>query len=96
METKELISTQFTELNATTKDLINNGLFFLYSVTIPNKENVKFMLSTEKAYYLISENGTVLERISSADSVQINERILFSDIKKETSTNKLFNISWAL
>lgn len=42
---------------------------------------------------LCKTGGTVLERISSADSVQINERILFSDIKKETSTNKLFNMT---
>lgn len=95
METKELQSTQFTALNAMTKDLINNGVFFLYSVNIVEKPNVHFLLSTDKSFFLVSDDGTPLEKIDNMNNINITARILFSDIKKSVESNS-FIASWAL
>ncbi len=95
METKELPSIQFSSFNAITKDLINNGVFFLYSVNIPNKPEIHFLLSTDKSYFLISDDGTPIEKLDNIDGINTTGRILFSDIKRSVENNN-FNVSWAL
>ena len=95
METKELLSTQFSALNAMTKDLINNGVFFLYSVDISDKPNARYLLSTDKSYFLVSEDGSPLEKIDNINNINTTARILFSDIKRSVENNN-FSVSWAL
>ena len=95
MVTKELQSTQFSALNAMTKDLINNGVFFLYAVEITDKPEIHYLLSTDKSYFLISDNGSPVEKIDSIDGIKTTARILFSDIKRSVESNN-FKVSWAL
>lgn len=95
METKELQSTQFTALNAMTKDLINNGVFFLYSVDIADKPSAHYLLSTDKSYFLVSDDGSPLEKIDNINDIKTTARILFSDIKRSVENNN-FIVSWAL
>ena len=95
METKELQSTQFTALNAMTKDLINSGVFFLYSVNLKDKPDIHYLLSTDKSYFLIADNGNPIEKIDNINNIDTTARILFSDIKKSVENNS-FNVSWAL
>ena len=78
-----------------TKDLINNGVFFLYSVEIAEKPSVHYLLSTDKSYFLISDDGSPVEKIDSINNINTTARILFSDIKRAVESNN-FNVSWVL
>lgn len=95
METKEILSTQFSEFTAITKDLINNGDFFLYSIQSEKYPDINYLLSTDKFYYLVSDNGAPISKLDKLDDKEITlvARNLFSDIKKSVS-NEL-NIEWA-
>lgn len=95
METKEILSTQFTEFTAVTKDLINNGDFFLYSIKSEKYSGVNYLLSTDKFYYLVSDNGAAIGKLEKLDESEITltERNLFSDIKKSVP-NEL-TLEWA-
>ena len=93
MNTIKTQSTMFTDFSAILKDMINNGVYFLYSVTIPNKENVKYVLSTNTEYYLLSETGKPIEKINSIADLELKNRILFSDISTTVTNNSV--LQWA-
>lgn len=93
MNTIKIQSTIFTDFSAILKDMINNGVYFLYSVIIPNKENVKYVLSTNTEYYLLSETGKPIEKINSITDLELKNRILFSDISTTVSNNSV--LQWA-
>lgn len=93
MNTIKIQSTMFTDFSAILKDMINNGVYFLYSVTIPNKENVKYVLSTSNEYYLLSKTGKPIEKINNITDLELKNRILFSDISTTVSNNNV--LQWA-
>lgn len=93
MNTIKIESTIFKDFSAILKDMINNGVYFLYSVIISDKPEVKYVLSTNNEYYLLSETGKPIEKIDNISELTLENRILFSDISSGISNNSV--LEWA-
>lgn len=93
MNTIKIESTIFKDFSAILKDMINNGVYFLYSVKNFNKPEVKYVLSTNSEYYLLSESGKPVEKIDNISELTLENRILFSDISSGISNNSV--LEWA-
>ncbi len=93
MNTIKIESTIFKDFSAILKDMINNGVYFLYSVIISDKPEVKYVLSTNNEYYLLTKTGKPIEKIDNILGLTLENRILFSDISSGISNNSI--LEWA-
>lgn len=95
MDSISLHSTQFTKLNATTKDLINMGEWFLYGIEYPSIPTAKYYLSTDQMSFYLSEDGSIIQKtpITPSDLILLNQ-ISFDDLPKP-STLRNFSVAWA-
>ena len=90
MNSTEMASTVFTKLNATTKDLINKGEWFLYEINYPQIPLAKFYLSTNQMSFFLSDNGNVVGKTDrTPDNLIIQCKITFSDIPKPKTIRNL-------
>ena len=81
MNKKRLPLTQFTKLNATTKDLINMGEWFLYEISYTPIPSASYYLSTDQMSFFISDDGTVIEKTPiTPEDLKLNTQIVFSDL----------------
>lgn len=95
MNSKEMASTVFTNLNATTKDLINMGEWFLYEINYPKIPLAKFYLSTDQMSFFLSDNGNVIEKTSrTPEDLVLQCKITFNDIPKSKIMRNL-SFSWS-
>lgn len=93
MDTIKIESTTLKDFSAIVKDMINNGVYFLYTVSIDDKPDVKYILSTNNEFYLVSETGNPIEKIDSISDFKLSNRVLFSDIS--TTINNNNGLEWA-
>ena len=95
MENIELQSTQFSKLNATTKDLINMGKWFLYAISYPPISDAQFYLATDGMSYFLSADGGVLAKTpKTPEDLVLNKQVLFSDLPSPQSLRN-FSVAWA-
>ena len=81
MNTKTLPSTQFSQLNAVTKDFINMGEWFLYEISYPKYPEAQYYLSTDAMSFFLSEDGTVVAKTDrTPDDLQLIGQVCFSDL----------------
>ena len=95
MEFKALPSVQFSKLNATAKDLINMGEWFLYEISYPKCPEAKYYLSTDIMFFFLSEDGTVLDKTNETPKdLKFINQICFSDLP---NTNEVIDmgLAWA-
>lgn len=95
MNKKHILSTQFTKLNATTKDLINIGEWFLYEVSCATVPSAKYYLSTDQMSFFLSEDGTIVQKAPvTPDNLTILSQIVFSDLPSPQSLRNI-SVEWA-
>lgn len=93
MNTKTLLSTQFSQLNAVTKDFINMGEWFLYEISYPKRPEAKYYLSTDIMSFFLSEDGTVLGKTDETPKdLKLINQICFSDLP---NTNEVIDMGFA-
>lgn len=94
MEFKALPSVQFSKLNATAKDLINMGEWFLYEISYTPIPDAHYYLSTDQMSFFLSADGTIMEKtpITPADMV-FSSQIKFSDLPQPRSLRNI-SVSW--
>lgn len=91
MEVEQVKSTQFTKLNATTKDLINMGEWFLYRIA---DSGADYYLSTDgMSYYLTKDGGIVGKTPRTPEGLEFLSRITFDDIPCHVMRN--VSVTWA-
>ena len=94
MESKQIESKLLPELNGVTKDLINNGVWFLYSLeSSPVKEGM-YCLVADKTYILNSKGSIINVSAESTQSLTYKERLMFSDLPK-TIVQENVVVKWA-
>lgn len=95
MNKKRLPSTQFTKLNATTKDLINMGEWFLYEISYNSIPSASYYLSTDQMSFFISDDGTGIEKTPiTPEDLKLNTQIVFSDLPEPQSLRNI-SVKWA-
>jgi len=83
MKTVFIESTELKDLSPIVKDMINNGLYFLYDTT--DKSDVKYVLSTNEGFSFLSETGRpIASRFINLQEL-IKDRVVFSDISQRLS-----------
>lgn len=93
MNTKTLPSTQFSQLNAVTKDFINMGEWFLYEISCPQHPNAKYYLSADMMSFFLSEDGTILAKTNrTPEDLKLINQISFSDLPH---TNEVIDMGLA-
>ncbi|MGI5075442.1 hypothetical protein E4N71_08340 [Treponema vincentii] len=94
MEFKALPSVQFSKLNATAKDLINMGEWFLYEISYTPIPDAHYYLSTDQMSFFLSADGTIMEKtpITPPDMVFLSQ-IKFSDLPQPRSLRNI-SVSW--
>lgn len=91
MEFEQVKSTQFTKLNATTKDLINMGEWFLYRIS---DNDADFYLSTDGMSYYLGQDGSIIGKTPrTPDELKFISQVTFDDIPCHTMRN--ISLSWA-
>lgn len=94
MDSISIHSTQFTKLNATTKDLINMGEWFLYKISYPSVPTAQFYLSTDQMAYFLTEDGSVVEKTAKTPTdLVFLQQVSFDDLPKPQSLRN-FVIKW--
>lgn len=91
METKEIQSNLLPLLNGSTKDLVNNDIWFLYTLEDFPVKDVKYCLVADKSY-ILNDKGSIIS--ADAQSVKYKERLLFSDLPKPIVQENVA-IKWA-
>ena len=95
MNRKYLLSTQFSKLDATTKDLINMGEWFLYEISYKPVSSAKYYLSTDQMSFFLSEDGTVVQKTPvTPDDLNIISQTVFSDLPSPQSLRNI-SVEWA-
>lgn len=95
MNTINLPSTQFTKLNATTKDLINMGEWFLYKISYSLVPEAKFYLSTDQMSYYLNSDGSVVEKTpKTPDDLILLSQVSFTDLPKPKTLRNILT-KWA-
>lgn len=94
MDFKELLSTQFSKFNATTKDLINMGEWFLYEISYPPIPSAQYYLSTDQMSFFLSSDGTIVSKtpITPPDLV-FSSQVKFSDLPQPHYLRNI-SVSW--
>ena len=82
METKEIESRVLPQLNGTTKDLVNNGIWFLYTLSDSPVKEAVYCLVADKTYLLNSQGNIVSVPVVDIQKINCKERLLFSDLPK--------------
>lgn len=96
MDFKQLLSTQFLKLNATTRDLINMGEWFLYEISYTPIPDARYYLSTDQMSFFLSADGTILSKTPTTPSnLEFLSQIKFSDLPKPHSLRNI-SVSWDL
>lgn len=91
---KQLLSTQFSKLNATTKDLINMGEWFLYEISYPQVPNAHYYLSTDQMSFFLSSDGTIVDKTPvTPPDLSFSSRIQFSDLPQPYTLQNI-SASW--
>ena len=91
---KALPSTQFSKLNATTKDLINMGEWFLYEISYPLLPNAQYYLSPDQMSFFLSFDGTVVSKTSvTPHDLTLSSQIKFSDLPQPYTLRNV-SASW--
>lgn len=95
MESIKLPSIQFSKLNATTKDLINMGEWFLYKISYHDFPEAKFYLSTDSMSYFISDDGSIIAKTpKTPEDLTLDQQVVFSDLPAPESLRN-FSVTWA-
>ncbi len=95
MDTINIHSTQFKKLNATTKDLINMGEWFLYEINYPEQTSAKYYLSTDQMSYYLEEDGTIVGKTpKTPDNLVLLKQVSFDDLPKPQSLRNVI-VKWA-
>ena len=94
VETKSLPSVQFSNLNATTKDLINMGEWFLYEISYEPEPKASFYLTTDKMAFFLSNDGSVIKTVSvTPRDLVFDSQIVFSDLPKP-AIERNYRLAW--
>ena len=94
MDNMNIHSTQFTKLNATTKDLINMGEWFLYEISYISVPSAKFYLSTDQMSYFLTGDGSIVEKTPKTPSdLVLLRQVTFDDLPKPQSLRN-FVVKW--
>ncbi len=94
MESKQIESNLLPELNGTTKDLINNGVWFLYALENSPVQDAKYCLVADKTYILNSRGSIINVSAELIQSLTYKERLMFSDLPK-TIAQENVAVKWA-
>lgn len=87
MKVEYVKSTKFTKLNATTKDLINMGEWFLYRIS---DKGAKYYLSTDGMSYYLGKDGGIIDKTPrTPDDLKLLAQVVFSDIPLHTTARNL-------
>ena len=94
MDTVNIHSTQFVKLNATTKDLINMGEWFLYEINYPEVSSARYYLSTDQMSYYLSGDGTIVAKTpKTPDNLVFLKQVSFDDLPKPQSLQNIV-VQW--
>lgn len=94
METKEIESRVLPQLNGTTKDLVNNGIWFLYSLNDSPVKEADYCLVADKTYLLNNQGNIVSVSAADIQTLTYKERLLFSDLPKPVVQENVA-VKWA-
>lgn len=94
MVSKEIESNILPQLNGTAKDLINNGIWFLYTLDNPPVKDAKYCLVADKTYILDTKGSILNVPVSDKQAISYKDRLLFSDLPK-TIVQENDVIRWA-
>lgn len=68
-------------LGLPTKNMINQGIWFLYRITISNNPGIAFLLVTDDKNYFLDDTGLIIsESINKFIDVDLEEVVYFSDL----------------
>jgi len=87
LKTKHILSSELTQLSGATRDIINYGKWFLYEVSYPRNEEVKYLLSTSEQDLLLAFDGTIISVCPKNSNITYKSIINFSDIPKPKKIN---------
>lgn len=64
-----------------TKRMINQGVWYLYKVDYPPKENVKFALIADKDIYFLDNQGiSIFSETTRPNEAKFNQTVYFNDL----------------
>ena len=83
----KILSTSLPKLDSYAKDLVNNGIIYLYQAKSKNSE---YLLKVDDTFYLLSQDGEVINSSTSKPSdIKISDMVCFSDLAFPPSLNML-------
>lgn len=94
MELREIESNVLPLLNGASKDLINNGIWFLYSLDNSPVKDAEYCLIADKSYFLNSKGSIIATPVTDAQDLVYKERLSFSDLPKPIVQENIA-IRWA-
>lgn len=90
MENLDIDSSFLPFLGGHTKNLINQGVWFLYRVETYQNPNAAFLLVTDEKSYFLDETGAILsESIEKTVDVNLEQAVYFSDIPTPRTISNL-------
>lgn len=94
MESVRILSTQLKQLNPTVKNLINQGIWFLY--TMKNDDGAEYALVANEDIYFLDGKGKVLARKKKIDcDDSLGQSVYFSDIPLPNSLGNMVKTVYA-
>ena len=91
MTIKTLHSTQFSKLNATTKDFINMGECFLYEISYYLLPTARYCLFTDRITFFLSSDGAVVKTFPiTPQGLTFLSRITFSDLPQHSTRDSKY------
>ncbi len=94
MESKQIESNLLPELSGVIKDLVNNGVWFLYTLENSPVKDGKYCLVADKIYILNSKGSIVHIFVGPVQPLTYKERLMFSDLPK-TIVQENIAVKWA-
>lgn len=75
-----MLSSELPKLNGTTKDLINNGTWFLFAIDYATIPSAKYCLAADKLYYLDSQGSIISVSAMTPIGLTLENPIKFEDL----------------
>lgn len=87
MENKKIPASDLPQISGLIKDVVNMGLWFLYSIRCASNEKAKYALATDKGEYLLDSEGNALSIVPKGEQIEYISKITFTGIPDAPTVN---------
>lgn len=79
-------SSQLKSIDNYSKTFINQGIYFLYTI---DHDKAKYLLKANNEFFLLDNNGNIIEKENHFEQSIIKESVYFSDIDLPPTANSI-------